>query len=340
MEHTADGGTPDCPICQKPSGFLREVEHVAFFRCGGCGSLFAHPDFLDTVDRGAAANYGDAYWALEIASARERSYGGSIVRVAETLRLARIPVRRFLDIGSGPGFLLDALKALLPNMSDVFHGIELLPPPLPYRSTHPNYRIGSTNDLDGLFDAGICVEVIEHLTPKILSALAHQLAGKSTPGALYFFNSAQPSFVDSTDPGYLDPRRRGHIVSWSIAGAREIFSPAGFNIIPLPGRDWAFLAEYGPRRELTADDLMSWLWHPVPENVALSQHDAMGPLFATFGLESARCYLEAALSEGRGHWAVGLERQLREARIVPAGGALLSDRSWLGRLRSRFSARE
>jgi hypothetical protein len=287
-----------CPICRAHGDFLRTIDDVPYFRCTGCQSLFAHPDFLDAVDRGTAeVDYGDTYWTDELASARERSYGGSVARVAETLRLSRIPVRRFLDIGTGPGFLLDALGALLPNVAGMFHGVELSPPPIADRSTHPNYHIGSVGDLDGLFDGGICVEVIEHLTPAILRVLTRELATRSTQGALYFFNSAQPSFVDSTDPGYLDPKRRGHIVSWSIAGVREIFTPAGFNIIPIPGRDWAFLAEFGPVRDVTADDLMSWLWRPVPENVAMTRHDAFGPLFATIGLESARCYLESALAQ-------------------------------------------
>jgi len=286
---------------------------VAFYRCAGCGSLYAHPDFLDAVDRGTAANYGATYWAEELPSARDRSYGGSIVRVAETLRLSRIPVRRFLDIGSGPGYLLDALGALLPNSAGLFHGIELLPPPMADRSPHPNYRIGRIGDLEGRFDAGVCIEVIEHLTPKILGVLVGELAACSTPGALYFFNSAQPSFVELHDPGYLDPKRRGHIVSWSIAGVREVFAPAGFNVIPLPGRDWAFLAELGPARAVSADDLLSWLWQPVPEN--LTGGNPFGPLFATAGLESARCYLEAAQAEARAHWAIGLERQVRAAGL-------------------------
>ena len=339
MENSA-GVTPEsqsgCPICRAPGGFLRTVDDVPFFRCTQCGSLYAHSDFLAAVDRGAAANYGEAYWSEELASARQRSYGGSIARVAETLRLSRIPVRRFLDIGSGPGYLLDALRSLLPNTADLFHGIELLPPPVADRSTHPNYRIGTIHDLEGRFDGGVCIEVIEHLTPSTFGVLLGELAARSTQGALYFFNSAQPSFVEQRDPDYLDPRRRGHIVSWSIDGARRIFAPAGFNVIPLPGRDWAFLAEFGPERAVPADDLMSWLWRPIPENLALWRNDAFGPLFETIGLESARCYLEGALAEGRGHWALALEGQIRALRDAPQFAAPIL--SWLRRLRSGRSA--
>lgn len=331
---TRESGTR-CPICQAPAGLLRTVDEVPFFRCTGCFSLFAHPDFLDAVERGSTVNYHGAYWAQELASARQRSYGGTIVRVAETLRMARIPVRRFLDIGSGPGFLLDALAALLPNIAGMFHGIELLPPPPADRSRHPNYRIGTVGDLDGPFDAGVCIEVIEHLTPQILSLMLRQLAARSSPGALYYFNSAQPSFVEGTDPGYLDPKRRGHIVSWSIAGARAIFAPAGFDVIAIPGRDWAFFAEFGPQRAVSVDDLMSWLWQPVPDNLALFRHDAFGPMFETIGVELTRCYLEAALAEGRGQWALSLEQQIRLAAPSAAPRATASLLTWLGRLRNR-----
>jgi hypothetical protein len=334
---TRDSGTL-CPVCHGPGGFLRIVDEVQFFRCTFCGSLYAHPNFLEAVDRGTATNYGETYWAEELGSARQRSYGGSVVRVAETLRLARIPVRRFLDIGSGPGMLLDALAVLLPNIAGMFHGIELLPPPVADRSRHPNYRIGTVGDLDGSFDAGVCIEVIEHLTPKILGVLLQELAARSTKGALYYFNSAQPSFVERTDPGYLDPAGRGHIVSWSIAGATAIFTPAGFNVIPIPGRDWAFLAEFGPQREVSVDDLMSWLWHPVAENLALFRHDPFGPLFETIGLESARCYLEGALAEGRGHWALALERQIRAAASGAAPQSAASVLTWFKRLRRRPDA--
>ncbi len=312
------------------AGFLRDVDGVAFFRCSECGSLFADPDFLRQVDTGGIANYGDTYWSEECASAQERSYGGSIARAAEIIRLSRIPLRRFLDIGCGPGYLLDSLSTLLPGIADMFHGVELLPPPEGRRSRHPNYRIGTIEDLDGLFDGGVCIEVIEHLTPMILGILIGQLAARSTPGALYFFNSAQPSFVEASDPAYLDPKRRGHIVSWSIAGIRRIFEPAGFNVIPLPGRDWAFLAEYGPPRTLSADDLMSWLWTPVTENMALLRDQEFGALFTTIGIESSRCYLESAIADAR----LGRMPEV-ERRLHAAARSLAPRVPWLKRLRAR-----
>ena len=89
---------------------------------------------------------------------------------------------------------------------------------------------------------------------------------------------------------------------WSIAGARVMFEPAGFNVIALPGRDWAFLAEFGPPRAVGLETLFDWLWRPAPENIALIRDDRFGPLFETLGLESARCYLESAIADERTRW--------------------------------------
>jgi hypothetical protein len=75
------------------------------------------------------------------------------------------------------------------------------------------------DSLESTFDAGVCIEVIEHLTPATLRTLVAQLAGRSRPGSLYLFNSGQPAFVEQEDPAYLDPHGRGHVVSYSIAGA-------------------------------------------------------------------------------------------------------------------------
>jgi Methyltransferase domain len=303
-----------CPICLHDAALLREVHGVAYFKCLKCESLFAHPDFLAAVEAGTIENYRDSYWEHEISAARERSFGAGVVRMAETLRMARIPVRRALDIGTGPGFLLDALAELVPSLAERVHGVELFPPPPHKRSRSPNYHVGSIAELDGTFDAGVCIEVIEHLTPTLLAGMLRQLAGKSSRGALYFFNSAQPSFVETADPGYLSPYYSGHLVSWSVPGARVMFERAGFNLIALPGRDWAFLAEFGPPRAVGLEMLADWLWRPAPENIALIRNDRFGPLFETVGLESARCYLESAIADDRTRWAQRLQGELRQPR--------------------------
>lgn len=302
-----------CLVCVNGTAQpYREVQGVAYHKCDGCGSLFADPAFIAKVESGEIANYQSAYWDGEISAARERSYGSSILRVAEVFRLCRIPIRNFIDIGTGTGALLDALMRLAPELSGHFWGIEAFPPDQPHRSQHPNYRIGTLADLEQTFEAGTCIEVIEHLSPRTLQDLASSLARRAAPGATFFFNSAQPSFVETTDPGYLDPLGRGHIVSYSIAGLRRLFEPAGFSIVALPGRDWAFLAEY--RLEglpVDVEALLGRLWTPVPDNLALLGRAEFGPMMIGMGLESARCYLEHAQTTARTTWALSLDSMLK-----------------------------
>ncbi len=249
------------------------------------------PAFLALVEAGHAAAYKDEYWRSELSAARERCFGPAVLRVAETIAYCRIPIRAFVDIGAGTGWLLDALETLLPEMIGRFHAVELNPPPEPHRTTNPNYVIGTLGNMRQVFDAGVCIEVIEHLTPATLRTLVAQLATVSRPGSLYLFNSGQPDFVEREDPGYLDPNGRGHVVSYSLAGAASIFGPAGFNVIALPGRAWAFLAEFGPLAPVDADALITRLWHPVPENVAMLRDARFGELMRAAALDTARATL-------------------------------------------------
>jgi hypothetical protein len=257
---------------------------------------------MNRVEAGEVVNYQSAYWDGEVSAAEERSFGASLIRVAEVFRLCGIPIKRFIDIGSGTGSLLDSLDRLLPELRDRFYGIELFPPEEARRSRHPNYRIGSLGSLTERFDAGVCIEVIEHLTPAMVRGLASDLAKRATQGALFYFNSAQPSFVATHDPGYLDPLGRGHIASYSVAGVAHLFGPSGLKVIALPGRDWGFLAEFtDDSQPVGTDQLFDRLWRPNAANMGMLAAARFGPLMAGVGLEASRCYLEHAVAEARAH---------------------------------------
>ncbi len=306
----------NCPVCLRgPSRAYREVDGIAFLRCESCGSLFADPAFIAQIEAGEVVNYREDYWNSEIQAARERNFGSNLARVAETIRMCRIPIQRFIDIGAGAGGLLDSLAELLPEIAEKFYGIELFPPAPNLRSTHPHYRLGTLDSMTERFEAGICIEVIEHLSPSTLRGLVAQLARRAVPGALFLFNSAQPGFVEQHDPGYLDPLGRGHIVSYSLAGAAAIFAPAGFHIIPLPGRDWAFLAEFSDRPPPTSLDAMfERLWHPLRENLDMLAGARYGQMMIGMGLDSARVYLEAATADERTRWALDLQAELQASQ--------------------------
>jgi methyltransferase family protein len=246
------------------------------------------PRVLAKIDGGGPGprRYDEAYFETERTSARDRAYGSSLARCAEALLYARIPVRRFLDVGTGHGYLLDALAMHLPSHRDAFAGVELFPPP--GRSTHPNYIEGSVASAPGTYDAGSCIEVIEHLTPAQLARLLGELATRSNPGALYIVNSGQPRYVLDDDPGYLDPDGRGHIFSYSLEAVALLAEPQGFRVLPLRGKTWAFLLEYDRADPSAPEDR---IWSALPENVALLSDPDRGTVLRILGLESARAYL-------------------------------------------------
>ncbi|MGH8118650.1 MAG: hypothetical protein ACREPJ_15350 [Rhodanobacteraceae bacterium] len=133
------------------------------------------------IDAGKSTRiYDETYWAEELHSSRERADGVSLVRAGEAILYARRPVKRFLDVGTGPGYLLDTLACHFPERVDMFYGVELFPPDV--HSRHPNYIAGDVGGLKLRFDVGVCIEVVEHLTPRMLGNVAQGLAGISEPG--------------------------------------------------------------------------------------------------------------------------------------------------------------
>ncbi|GLQ95669.1 hypothetical protein GCM10007863_00870 [Dyella mobilis] len=250
-------------------------------------------------------NYDHEYWDEEIKSARQRSVRDGLVRAGEVVLYARREVHRFLDVGAGPGFLLDSLANTFPGHSDTFHAVELFPPH--EHSKHPNYVVGDAGTLPGKFDAGVCIEVIEHLTPRMLQGLIKSLAAISAPDSTWLFNTGMPSYVRHEDPGYLDPRGRGHVVSYGLKGLRKMFSESNFEVIALPGKSFAFLAEYSPSTSpetFTADRF----YKPLPYNKALLEESGLLYIAA---FESARSYYFQDESAQRAKWALSLDFLLK-----------------------------
>ena len=238
-----------------------------------------------------------------------------MARIAEVFLYARVPIERFIDIGCGPGFSLDAVSTLMPAHKDIFWGVEMFPPPEPHRSRSQNYMTGSIGSCNMKFSAGICIEVIEHLYPRQLRNLVSELAISAQEESIFYFNSSQPAMVKNNDPGYLDPYRRGHVGSYSLEGLRHVFSENDFSIIPLYGREWAFLAEYKSKTETNSPSkLLERVWTANEANLKKLQSNGFGPLMHTIGIESARCYLEAAIAKERTDWAISLDEKLKVAK--------------------------
>ena len=282
----SDGSTESavCQVCLKGAMvFTIALEDVPYQECVSCGSIAADRSALPTN-----FSYGADYWRNELPSTRMRSWSSSIQRVGEVFALCGIEIKNFIDISTGGGELLDSLSALLPEISGIFHGIEPFPPPEEFRSKHERYRVGYLCDLETKFDAGVCIEVIEHVFPDVLRTILKSLAVRSNPGALYYFNSGQPDFVKKHGYSYLDPTLRGHIASYSIAGMKNLFAEERFVVYGYPVRDWGFFAEYRPEGSETGETPFDRLWRPLPENLALLRTCRFGNYFYLAGRESIR----------------------------------------------------
>lgn len=308
-------GGGDCPVCLRgPSTPYAEVDGHGYHECGACGSLFIDPAVLARMDAGESevGCYAAEYWDQERKAALERAHGIGLCLAGEAILYCRRPVQRFLDVGAGAGELLRQLQQLLDPDGGIFHGVEKFPPD--WAARLPNFHRGDVAALEGRYDAGVCIEVVEHLTPAMLDGIVAGLARASNPGAFWIFNTGMPDYVKHEDPDYLDPLRRGHVVSYSAKGVAARFEPHGFRVGALPGRSFAFYAEYQGGEEEIAFDTR--FYQPLPENRALIERHG---LLACAAFETARSYFYQAESQARTRWALALDEELRVQRTLGMG---------------------
>jgi len=252
-----------CPICSGTKK-LKSVDYSqakGYICCSKCDFIFW--SINNTLD--SSHEYGAEYWQMELNSAYERSWGISIQRASEVFLLCRKKISTFVDIGTGAGYFLDAIDYYIPNSTVQFTGIELYPPALEFRSKHPGYAIGWLEKYENeSIDAGICVEVLEHLTADQVASLFHDLYLKASNDAFFIFNTGLTNYVRNEDPDYLDPYTRGHISIWSTKAIRELLGDSGWKIHEFPHRSWAFIAEKSVNNQI---DLDSRIWDINPQNL-------------------------------------------------------------------------
>jgi len=281
-----------CPVCDSgDTSLFKTVNEYAYYQCTSCKVLFIAREILDKMDKGEfLIEYSHNYWRDELKAAKERSWGATLARVAELFLYARLPIRNFIDIGAGPGYFLDAINYQLPSSDNIFHAEELFPPAKEFCTNSKNYHIGSLLDLNFQFDAGCCVEVVEHLTPNMLRGMLSDIAKKSIKNSIYIFNTGLVDYIINEDIDYLDPIVRGHVMGWSIPALQHIAEPLGFKIIPIPGKTWAFIAEYLPDHGFE-HPLSDRIWTALPENLEILKDRQTGNLMYILGIETARAYI-------------------------------------------------
>lgn len=297
---------PHCPCCNSDDvKFLKATDGYDFFTCGACHCIFIDPEYLTKIDKGFnIVKYDRNYWEMELIAAKERSYSSALARMAEAVYYCKRPIKKFLDIGTGPGYFLDAVAKLLPDNAALFYGIELFPPDEKYRTRSKNYIVGDMDMVTDKYDCGICMEVVEHLTPSMVSNMLTKLAGISNPGALYIFNTGMPDYVLNEDMGYLDPVRRGHLVSYSLSAMEILAGRSGFTVHRIIGKTWAFALEFTdgmqpvaelnmssePGAQIEKEDIRNRIWHASAHNLAILCDSNMGCVLKVLGLETSRAY--------------------------------------------------
>lgn len=281
-----------CPCCNGVSKRLKEVNGYNYFLCDVCGAIFIDNEILNKIDGEedfSLREYDKDYWDNELISSKDRSYGAALARMSETIYYSRIPIKKFLDIGTGVGYFLDAVSKYLPENRNIFYGVEKFPQDENLTTKSSNYIIGECKDVGFNIDAGICIEVIEHLTPKMLKNMLLQLSKISNNGAFYLFNTGMPSYVLNEDINYLDPIKRGHIVSYSTDAIRSIAKNMKFYVHDIPGKTWAFGLEYNYADK--NENLEDRIWSALPENLQILTDSDMGSVLKILGLDTVRAYL-------------------------------------------------
>ena len=296
-----------CPVCfTGESRHYANIDGITYYQCDFCRSFYVDPSILSSIDEGMTPGpYDEDYWKTDRGSACLRAKGGACIRAGEAILYARRPVYRFLDIGAGGGYLLDELVVLFPEEKNLFYEIEFFPPK--NHSGHKNFKIETVASLEGKFDAGVCIDVLGHLTPKMLDHLVRDIAEKSEVDSLWLFDSGMTDFVvQEKNPGYLDPLNRGHIVSYSLLGLRPIFEKHGFKIQGCPGKPFVFIAEYKSSDEIPIEQR---IYQPIEYNKNLL---AKSPLLYQASFESGRFSYYFHEYRERTNWTESLGKELLE----------------------------
>lgn len=281
-----------CPICNNIElKKIRKIGKFTYYQCLKCESLFLEKKYMTQVDEGRrVVKYGETYWNSELIAAKERAYGPCLARAAEAFYYCQREINTFLDIGTGPGYFLDAITKYLPSQTNMFYGIEKFPPKETERTNHANFLVGDLEDLELKFDAGLCVEVVEHLTPKMLRNLLKGLASVSNDKALYIFNTGLPEYVLNEDINYLDPIKRGHVGCYSVKGINVIAQKYGFKAFPIKGKTWAYCLEFNSAYS-TDHDITTRVWSALEINKGKLIDMDMGSTLQILGRETVLAYL-------------------------------------------------
>jgi cyclopropane fatty-acyl-phospholipid synthase-like methyltransferase len=234
--------------------------------------------------------YDENYWESEANSALERARSGSLERFLELVVLSRIPIRSWLDMGTGGGQLLDEVNKLF---GDVFEqrGIELYPPGVQFRTKHEGFIIGEFEDLKNVeFDAITSIEVLEHLDPQEARKMFENIERLLTNGGIALINSGNDLYVEYEDLGYLDPIYRGHNYIYSLDSVQLLIKDLKLKLIRRSNSNWSFFLQKVDNFVPQLTSVKECLWTTHPFNRQLLYKVQNNDLLFLLGRESLRVY--------------------------------------------------
>lgn len=186
-----------CPICRsgriRPFAYSVEpgAPHCAQSRCQDCTLVFSNPQCTDrSLSEYYGSSYWETHWSEQLSTDSTKAEHDVAVQRPEARRIAELAGKgRLLEIGSGSGSLLAALKEL---GFDVY-GLE--PSKAAIERAKACYalediRRGTVGDVrfePGLFDVVVAWHVIEHVTD--LGAFLGWIRDVLRPGGLFYLGT-------------------------------------------------------------------------------------------------------------------------------------------------------
>jgi SAM-dependent methyltransferase len=249
-----------CPLCgaDVPIATAYAEPPFAVTRCGECGLWYLNPRLAAEDARGLYVNddyFGGGRAGYADYESQERSLRVTFRKLLRALRARGAATGDLLEVGCGPGYLLDEARAYFERCA----GVELSPAAAgeARRRTAAEIYEGNENiSSERRFDCIIATHVIEHIYDPV--AFAGDLVGRLRPGGALvlaapdmgsIFRRAMgrrwPSFKYPEHVSFFDRHTLPHLLRKAGLGAIEpVPYPHAFPLalvlskLGLPGPTW------------------------------------------------------------------------------------------------------
>ncbi|KPJ85076.1 hypothetical protein AMJ57_04385 [Parcubacteria bacterium SG8_24] len=238
----------DCPVVTQEADRRQNRSYTAF-RCGRCNLLF-----LEDYREDRSHLYDDDYgtWGRSagdreglVATVKRATFRRQLQRLMEVAALPSADGRRLLDVGTGPGYLLEAASGL---GFDVY-GVE----PSGYAADRAaerfpgrvhRGRLSEAGFGDDVFDVVSLTDVLEHVSEPV--TLAAEVSRVLKPGGVALIitpNAA--SWTRRLMGRYWFQYKYEHVMYWDAASLRHLLDRTGLRLLSVENnRKWFSPAYY------------------------------------------------------------------------------------------------